>query len=80
MTNFKLPVLVLILACCIVIFITVTVKPITNEVQNCYNHIGDTLILNNDTSIIVDYSFFNNSYILYNRQTVNANFANKLMQ
>ena len=34
-------------------------------------HVGDTIIIEGDTSVIVDYSLLNDTYTLYNGKVIN---------
>jgi phosphotransferase system glucose/maltose/N-acetylglucosamine-specific IIC component len=41
------------------------------------SHLGDTLILENDTTTIIDYSMFHEHFILNNGKTVSTKLINK---
>ena len=52
---------------------------ITDLVAEVEVNVGESLILNNDTLIIVDYSLLNNTYKLDNGVDINFELAEKLI-
>ena len=74
MKNFK----IIIGAVLIIIFSSFISNKIEGEFDKVKTKVGQKLILQNDTLMIIDYSVFNSNYTLEDGRKISFDLANKL--